>query len=46
LLTGLLGINVAGIPGANFHFAFYIVCAILVILAAIQAWVFHRMRWF
>jgi zinc transporter len=46
LLTGLLGINVAGIPGANYHFAFYIVCAILVAVAAIQAWVFRRMRWF
>jgi len=46
LLTGLLGINVGGIPGAEYHWAFVIVCAILGVLATIQIILFRRMRWF
>jgi len=46
LLTGLLGINVGGIPGAEFRWAFAIVCMILGVLATIQIILFRRMRWF
>ena len=42
LLTGLLGINVGGIPGANYPWAFAIVCAVLVGLGAVQIWLFRR----
>ncbi len=45
LLTGLLGINVGGIPGAENPSAFIAVCIFLVALAAVQFWAFRRMRW-
>jgi len=45
LLTGLLGINVGGIPGANNNLAFVLVCLLLVGLAALQAWVLRRRHW-
>ena len=45
LLTGLLGINVGGIPGTESPFAFIVVCAILVVVAVLQLVLFKRMRW-
>lgn len=46
LLTGLLGINVGGIPGTNDPWAFSIVCAVLVVIGAGQVWLFRRMGLF
>ncbi len=46
LLTGLLGINVGGIPGSNNPQAFLIVCALLVATGAGQLWLFKRMGLF
>lgn len=46
LLTGVLGINVAGIPGAEFSQAFLIVCALLVLVGLGQYWLFRRWKWF
>jgi len=45
LITGLLGINVAGIPGANNPYAFYIVTGLLVFIAIMQVLIFRRKRW-
>jgi zinc transporter len=45
LLTGLLGINVGGIPGSENRWAFPIVCAFLLGIAVVQAWTFRRMKW-
>ena len=42
LLTGLLGINVGGIPGVDTKWAFAIVCGILAIIASIVYIVFKR----
>ncbi|MCD8493842.1 MAG: zinc transporter ZntB [Alphaproteobacteria bacterium] len=42
LLTGLLGVNVAGIPGSENHWAFLIVCGLLVLMALGQIWVFKK----
>lgn len=44
-ITGLLGINVGGMPGSQDGDAFYIVCALMVSLAFAQWWVFRRLRW-
>jgi len=44
LLTGLLGINVGGLPGAHSPRAFWIVCGLLVVLAGFQWWAFKRRR--
>jgi len=46
LLTGLLGINVGGIPGTENRWAFAIVCAILIIFATAGLWAFRRLRFF
>jgi len=45
LLTGLLGINVGGIPGSENHLAFGVVCALLLGLGGIQVWALHRRHW-
>ena len=44
LLTGLLGINVGGMPGAESRWAFWIVCALLVVIAIAEVWYFRRRR--
>ncbi len=36
LLTGLLGINVGGIPGAQEPWAFWLVCLVLLVIAVAQ----------
>jgi zinc transporter len=45
-LTGLLGINVGGIPGTENHLAFAMVCAIVVVIIVLELWFFRRRRWF
>ncbi|MCB9983871.1 MAG: zinc transporter ZntB [Rhodospirillales bacterium] len=45
-LTGLLGINVGGIPGAEYSGAFYVFCAILTVLVAGQVAFFKSQKWF
>jgi zinc transporter len=45
-LTGLLGINVPGIPGADDPEAFLIFCGILIAVVAAQVAVFKKLRWF
>ncbi|GHF13626.1 zinc transporter ZntB [Kordiimonas sediminis] len=45
-LTGLLGINVGGIPGADNTDAFWIFCGILIVLVALQVIFFRRKKWF
>ncbi len=44
-VTGLLGINVAGIPGAETPWAFLAVVALLGLLGASEVWLFRRLRW-
>lgn len=44
-LTGLLGVNIGGIPGADTPWAFALFCAILVLLVILQLWLFYRKRW-
>ncbi|MEJ2028043.1 MAG: CorA family divalent cation transporter [Limibacillus sp.] len=45
LVTGLLGINVSGMPGVETPWAFWAVCGLLVVLLGIELWLFRRMRW-
>lgn len=44
-LTGLLGINVGGIPGADNEGAFALTCVMMLALAALQIWIFRKLRW-
>jgi zinc transporter len=45
LITGLLGINVGGIPGADAPHAFWAVCGVLGALGLLQAALLRRLRW-
>ncbi len=45
-LTGLLGINVGGIPGADNGSAFWLFCGILVSVVAAQIVIFKKLKWF
>ncbi|GAA4219036.1 zinc transporter [Sagittula marina] len=44
-LTGLFGINLAGMPGAAHEAAFWIFTASLAVLVAVQIVVFRKLRW-
>jgi zinc transporter len=44
LITGLLGINVGGIPGTDFPWAFVIVCVVLVVIAVFEYLLFKRKK--
>ena len=45
LLTGLLGVNVGGIPGSQNSFSFSIFAVSLVFIVAIQLYIFKKKRW-
>ncbi|MBT1444299.1 zinc transporter ZntB [Shewanella sp. JM162201] len=45
-LTGLLGVNIGGIPGADTPWAFAAFCGLLVLLVVVQLLLFYRKRWF
>lgn len=45
-LTGLLGVNVGGIPGAESPFGFATFTLLLVVIVAVQLWFFIKKRWF
>jgi zinc transporter len=44
-LTGLLGINVGGMPGADSDLGFLIVCALLGLLAVVEVILVRRLHW-
>ena len=44
-LTGLLGVNIGGIPGADNTWAFATFCSILILLVALQMALFYRFKW-
>ena len=45
-LTGLLGVNVGGIPGAENPQAFFVFCLLLALVVGVQILFFRKMRWF
>lgn len=45
LLTGLLGINVGGIPGSENSYAFYFVCLFLGVILLIQLYILRKIKW-
>ena len=44
-ITGLLGINLGGMPGAEHPYGFFMACALIAVLAISQWWLFRRLRW-
>ncbi|MEP0071129.1 MAG: zinc transporter ZntB [Marinomonas sp.] len=45
-LTGLFGINIAGMPGTDSDLAFWVFCAVLVVLGGGQFLLMRKSRWF
>ena len=45
LLTGLLGINVGGMPGVDSGLAFWSVTALLIVLGGVELWLLKRLKW-
>ncbi|WP_428386409.1 CorA family divalent cation transporter [Mucisphaera sp.] len=41
-VTGLLGINVAGMPGTDWSLAFWVVVGLLVVLTGVELWLIRR----
>jgi len=44
-LTGLLGINVGGMPGSETSWAFWAVCGGLAVMVVLEIWLFRRLKW-
>lgn len=44
VITGLLGVNLGGIPGAESPLAFEILCAALALLVVVEIWLFRRIH--
>lgn len=44
-LTGLLGINVGGIPGSENPYGFAMACVLIGAVAFFQWWIFRRLKW-
>lgn len=44
-ITGLLGINLGGMPGAEYGHGFLLACVLLGAVACFQWWLFRRLRW-
>src|SRR5690606_18791874 len=44
-LTGLLGINVGGIPGSDSSYGFAAASLLIALIALFQWWIFRRLRW-
>ncbi len=45
-LTGLLGINIGGIPGVDSPIAFSVFCVFLIAVVAAQVVIFRKLKWF
>lgn len=46
LITGLLGVNVGGIPGTEAPWAFALLCGAIVVFVVLQLWLLRQRRWF
>jgi zinc transporter len=45
LVTGLLGVNVGGVPGQESPYGFAVLCAVLIAAGAFEVWLFKRLKW-
>lgn len=44
-ITGLLGVNIGGIPGTSWDWSFVSLCLALLALCGVQLWVFVKLGW-
>ena len=45
-LTGLMGVNIAGMPGTQNLYAFWVFSFLLLIIVTIQILIFKKLKWF
>ncbi len=45
IITGVLGVNLGGIPGTEFRWAFPILCGGMVVVGGVLLWLFRRLKW-
>ena len=45
LITGLLGVNIGGMPGTESRYAFWDLCGFLVLIGLLEWWLLRRNRW-
>lgn len=43
--TGLLGVNVGGIPGSDWPYAFAALCVVMLVFTGGLYWLFRRLKW-
>jgi zinc transporter len=46
LVTGVLGVNLGGIPGSDWPYGFTVLCVIMAGLISAQFWIFRKLGWF
>ncbi len=44
-VTGMLGMNLKGLPAAEHPMGFYVILAALLVVVAIEVWLFRRFKW-
>ncbi|MDA8870771.1 zinc transporter ZntB, partial [Rhizobiaceae bacterium] len=44
-LTGLMGINIGGMPGVENGYAFWIFCGVMIVLLKIEIAIFRLLKW-
>ena len=45
VISGMLGMNVGGVPGGEAPWAFFATCALFISVAAVEIWLLRRLKW-
>jgi zinc transporter len=45
VISGMLGMNVGGVPGEGKSWAFLVTCALFIAIAGVEVWILKRLRW-
>jgi len=45
VISGMLGMNVGGIPGENFSWGFVAICVVFLAIAGFEVWLIRRLKW-
>lgn len=45
VISGMLGMNVGGVPGEGVKWAFFATCSLFLAIAAIEIWLLKRLKW-
>lgn len=45
VISGMLGMNVGGVPGEGIKWAFFATCGLFLAIAAIEVWLLKRLKW-